>query len=167
MSKLLNILTGEESFTYYSSKGGSSTPTEFGQRSIRYGNDEFSNGSSNQPYVQTPIPSVLDNSVGINDPSDVVIRGGAILRGKSAFLDAKRLGKWFTSVEGGVFVAKQNLLERQQARPPKGKGIENPLPTKDEEGNLVFNSYQPTRIYNPLNTFAQLAGNVTGLHFFG
>ena len=40
MSNLEKILEGSKpDFTYYTSKGGSSTPTDFGQKSIPYGMD--------------------------------------------------------------------------------------------------------------------------------
>ena len=59
MSKILNILEGEDkNFRYYSAKGHASTPLEFGQKSIPYGMDEQGGGSSKQPYIESTQPKL-------------------------------------------------------------------------------------------------------------
>ena len=61
MSNLEKILEGSKpDFTYYTSKGGSSTPTDFGQKSIPYGMDRPAMGNSGQPYMKTGVTATRE-----------------------------------------------------------------------------------------------------------
>lgn len=105
-------------------------------KSLKYGRDRPGGGSSNQPYITTPIPDGLT----ANGP-DFLLRQGAL---KASLTDVERLTKWFSdplSVNGLLFTAKQNLLERQN---PKMIGI--------------------NRIYLPTSTISQVGLNATGFH---
>lgn len=45
-------------------------------KSLKFGNDRPQGGSSNQPYIQTPIPD--DDKQGIPSTEDFLLRGGII-----------------------------------------------------------------------------------------
>jgi hypothetical protein len=115
--------------------------------SIKYGRDRRNGGSSGQPYFTKDIPERLQSINFANSflGSDFLIRGG--VRSVSSVLeDETRLSKWFSSfnsADGLLFVAKQNLLNRQ--RPKTGTS-------------------EPQRLYNPLNTLGQAAVNNIGIH---
>jgi hypothetical protein len=108
-------------------------------KSLKYGNDQRGGGSSNQPYIVTPIPD------GFADTSpDFLLRNG-YLNPINSLQDVSRLTKLFAdtkSPNGLLFVTKQEFLERQNVKIPGG-----------------FN-----RIYNPLGTLAQAGVISTGYH---
>jgi hypothetical protein len=149
---LIKLLTNLNSFYQnnpYSQRynGGSQYATppyaiakgSFDQKSLEYGNDQQGGGSSNQPYIVTPIP----DGYAPTSP-DFLLRNG-YLNPVSSLNDVSRLTKWFTDTKtpnGILFTAKQLLLERQNVKIPGG-----------------FN-----RIYNPAGTIAQAGGLSSGLH---
>lgn len=105
-------------------------------KSLKYGNDRPGGGSSNQPYIVTPIP----NDLSYNGP-DFLLRQGAL---QASLTDSERIFKFFSdpkSVKGLLFTTKQIALERQN---PKLVGI--------------------NRIYLPTNTISQVGLNATGFH---
>ena len=98
-------------------------------KSLKYGNDQRGGGSSNQPYIVTPIPDGYADIA-----ADFLLRNGR-LNPESSFQDVSRLTKFFLdtkSPNGLLFTAKQELLERQ-----------NPIQANTD------------RIYNPFNTITQ------------
>jgi hypothetical protein len=126
-------------------------------KSLQYGMDRKDGASSNQPYIVTPIPEG-------NAPTspDFLLRNGT-LNPKSSLTDVKRISRFFTdnrvgnldffpfqvsvdlnlnSINGLLFVAKQELLERQNVK--------------------VVNGFN--RIYNPLGTIAQVGALSSGYH---
>jgi hypothetical protein len=108
-------------------------------KSLPYGNDQKGGGSSNQPYIVTPIPDGYAENA-----SDFLLRNGR-LNLVSSGQDVSRLTKLFfdtKSPNGLLFITKQQLLERQNVEVPGG-----------------FN-----RIYNPLSTLAQAGVISTGYH---
>jgi hypothetical protein len=110
-------------------------------KSLRYGNDQRGGGSSNQPYIVTPIPDGYADTA-----PDFLLRNG-YLNPVNSIQDVSRLTRLFLdtkSPNGLQFTIKQELLERQ-----------NPLPFPDSGFN---------RIYNPLNTLAQAGVVSTGYH---
>ena len=114
-------------------------------KSLKFGNDQFDGGSSNQPYIQTEIPEELGEYGFLN--KDFILRGGSKTVTDS-LIDVKRLGKYFTDTKnpsGFLFIAKQNLLSRTAVR-TQTSGLVN-------EG-----------IYTPLSTLAQAGGVAFGLH---
>ena len=136
---LLKILTDPGDFRFYSGRGSASTGTSFGQKSIRYGRDRRDGGSSGQPYIQTPIPDETPVNI-----TDFILRNGALGNLSRVATDESRLFKMLTdplSPNGTLFIAKQNILARQGVK---------------ELGNA--------RIYNPLNTLAQIALSPIGGH---
>jgi len=110
-------------------------------KSLGYGNDRPDGGSSNQPYVVTPIP---DEEALRTLAPDFLLRNG-YLSAINSLDDADRIGKWFIDLKspsGLLFTAKQQLLERQN--PDIDDGI--------------------NRFYNPLGTILQVGFLATGLH---
>jgi hypothetical protein len=98
-------------------------------KSLRYGKDQRGGGSSNQPYIVTPIPDGFADTA-----PDFLLRNG-YLNPLSSIQDVSRLTKLFLdtkSPNGLLFTIKQELLERQ-----------NPIQANTD------------RIYSPLNTIAQ------------
>ena len=125
--------------------------------SLRYGSDIKGGGESRNAQfmnnIYSPETTGVDQS--FTDPSqnpqsseDFVLRGG-VLYPNRVENDFQRIGNFMASGKGVNFIAKQNLLERQQAKVPRGQ--------------------QPTRIYSPANTLLEIAGgsNSTGLHVDG
>lgn len=112
-------------------------------RSLKFGTDRRGGGASGHPYFIKDIPDYLSNS---NTPFGLANLGGNFLV-RSGFSnrileDQIRLGNYFGGPQGALFISKQNLLAQQ-----------NPV-----------TGAKPTRVYTPLSTLAQSAGNPTGLH---
>jgi hypothetical protein len=107
-------------------------------KSLKYGNDQRGGGSSNQPYITTPIPD------GFGDTApDFLLRNG-YLNPINSLQDVSRLTRLFLdtkSPNGFLFTVKQELLERQ-----------NPIQANTD------------RIYSPLNTIAQAGVLSIGYH---
>ena len=125
-------------------------------KSLRYGNDRRGNGSSNQPYVNTPIPN--GEGPGFGD-ADFLLRGGSLLPG-AVVRDVSRLTQMmfdFKSPNGLLFTVKQNLLSRSgvniKAQGKSSSVIGNP-------NRLPLNN----GIYLPTSTLAQAAVNPLGGH---
>ena len=115
-------------------------------KSLKFGKDRIGGGSSNQPYIKTPIPEKIGEFGYLNQ--DFILRGGSKALTDSA-LDVVRLGKYFTDVRnpsGILFTIKQNLLSRMAVRTQASGKILN-------EG-----------IYTPLSTLAEAGGVAFGLH---
>ena len=112
-------------------------------KDLKFGHDRIHGGSSNQPYIKTPIPEG-----DFPPPSpDFVLRGG-LHTVRDTTEDVLRLGKYFAdpkSPSGFLFNAKQNLLSRTAVR-TQASGILN-------EG-----------FYTPLNTLAQASVVAFGGH---
>jgi len=114
-------------------------------RNLQFGNDRPGGGSSKQPYVIKDLPPVE------SDPDSTF--PDFILRDPKNQLenrkdDLTRISKFLVSRNGGLFIAKQELLS-----------LQNPLvPGRPNRSNPVAG------LYNPLMTLAQVAGAGTGLH---
>jgi hypothetical protein len=113
-------------------------------KSLRYGKDRAGGGSSNEPYVISPIP-------GDSSPSptsiDFFIRGGDKAISRSA-KDVSRITKMFVdfkSPKGALFTAKQLPLSLSNVK-TQASGIIN-------QG-----------IYTPASTILQVGGNAFGIH---
>lgn len=108
-------------------------------KSLGYGGDRPGGASSNQPYIQIPIPEEREP----NSP-DFLLRNGYLNAANSA-QDVSRLTQYFLddkSPSGLLFTTKQQLLERQNV---------------DVADDI-------NRIYNPLGTIAQAGVLSTGYH---
>jgi hypothetical protein len=144
---LLNLLTDPKNFKFYNGgqgyTGDGSVPN---LKNIPYGKDRIYQGSSNQPYIQTPIPDGT-NTLGILN-NDFVWRAG-IEAPINSEQDVIRLSKMFSDTKtpnGLFFTIKQNLLSLTAVRTEASTNILN-------EG-----------VYNPLNTLAQAGILFVGGH---
>ena len=121
-------------------------------RSLGFGHDRPDGGSSNQPYIQTPIDvnfGVRQGTAGANIlGSDFILRGGVFGAVSATANDVIRLSKFFNPLEkgasfnGALFTAKQLVLERQNVDVLDGR----------------------SRVYLPTNTIAQAGVNFLGGH---
>lgn len=126
-------------------------------KSLKFGNDKRGGGSSNQPYIVTPIPDgddSLDNKLlyGTGGP-DILIRGGT-LTAKRLINDNLRISKFFTdlkSIKGLLFINNQNILSRLASKTEASLG--------PSYGGGAINQ----GIYNPLNTLLQINSSTTGI----
>lgn len=117
-------------------------------KSLKYGKDRVGGGSSQQPFVQKPIPDSF-SAVGNTGGLDVLTRGGSLVFQKTAD-DVSRLSKLLLTTntfQGPAFSIKQNVLSRQNVQ------------TQASPKGLNQGAYIPT------STIAQATVNATGLHF--
>ena len=145
-------------------------------KNIKYSKDRLNGGYSNQPYIRTRIPGVLNSGanvdpifiLGADSYLDYPIRGGALTFdvGNSTYtlsnqIDKSRIKKFFEDKpRGSAFIQKQIGLQ-----------LSNP---KIETGNTLFGLGQGTplpgllentRVYNKgINTLAQVGVQGTGAH---
>jgi hypothetical protein len=135
-------------------------------KSLRYGKDRPGGGSSNQPYIKSPLPgdpsatvvnpnnlNFLDKVLGTGKNlinfagTDFFLRGGSSAVSRAA-KDVSRLTQMFTdfkSPNGVLFAVKQNVLSLTGVK-TQASGIIN-------EG-----------IYTPASTILQAGGNAFGVH---
>ena len=141
---------------------------------LKYGGDKLKGGSSNQPYITTPIPGLqlgvdsigqIKYSIGVEDnpPFDIsaarfpdaLVRGG-LLAPINAGKDVSRLTQYFfdlKSPRGLIFTANQNLLSRTAVKTEASYGV-------GYGGGAVNEG-----IYLPTSTLAQVAvQGWTGTH---
>jgi hypothetical protein len=108
-------------------------------KSLGYGDDRPGGASSNQPYIQTPIPEGRE----LTSP-DFLLRNGYLNAVNSA-QDVSRLTQYFLddkSPNGILFTTKQELLERQNVKVNNGVNrIYNPLGTVTQVGVLSTGYY--------------------------
>jgi len=153
---LKDLLTNPpQNFKYYVGgqgyTGNGSTPNML---NLRYGNDTLGGGNSNQPYIQTSIPTGFSGLQ--NSTSDFILRGG-MLAAKDSVTDVRRLGKMFTdtkSPNGLLFIAKQQVLSRVAVRTQASTGLLNegiytPLSTLAQAGLVAFGGHLNKQGLNP------------------
>jgi hypothetical protein len=131
-------------------------------KSLKYGNDGQVGGTK-QPFIKTPVAKeefvdaaapfgtspFSTTGVGLidataNEAALIVSRSGK---------DVIRLGKFFTTTPGLLFIAKQNLLSQTNVRTQA-----NEAATPD----ILINAGP----YTPTNTLAQVGVSAAGLHFY-
>jgi hypothetical protein len=103
-------------------------------KSLKFGADQPGGGSSKRPFIQTPIP---DNLPADNGPDFLTRQNAGII--KNSYIDVERLGRWFTTPAGLLFIAKQEILSRISVRTqasvgPFNDGAYNPIFTLFEAG---------------------------------
>ena len=131
-------------------------------KSLRFGKDVIGGGSTNQPYVTTPIPRDIDD-VGRTGGPDFLLRGGTLLPRLIAN-DVSRLTQMlfdFKSPNGPLFIAKQNVLslinvnsEAGFADPAKlimNQGVYTPLEAIIQAGTNAIGMHVPKQGYNPFD----------------
>jgi hypothetical protein len=117
-------------------------------KSLKYGHDREGGGSSNQPYIKTPLDVNLPPALDFLS-NDFILRGGPVGAPLAAATDVARLSKYFTDLKspsGLLFIAKQNLLSRIAVR-------------TEASGKFVNEG-----VYTPLSTLSQAAVGFTGIH---
>ena len=117
-------------------------------KSLKYGHDREGGGSSNQPYIKTPLDAKLPSALDFLS-NDFILRGGPVGAPLAAATDVARLSKYFTDLKspsGLLFIAKQNLLSRIAVQ-------------TQSSGKLVNEG-----VYTPLSTLGQAAVGFTGIH---
>jgi hypothetical protein len=162
---LLQILTDPQNFRFYAGgRGHVSNAASFGQKSIPYGDDTKGGGSSNQPYIKSPIPDELTAN-----PSDYILRGGVLNNIQTSAQDVSRLTKMFLdtkSTNGLFFTLKQQQLSatavRTQASPRFGLNgqLYSTLNTLAQAGLVSQGTHLNKQGVNPLaETGAYANGN--------
>jgi hypothetical protein len=162
---LLQILTDPQNFRFYAGgRGHVSNAGSFGQTSIPYGNDTKGGGSSNQPYIKSPIPEALTPQ----NP-DFLLRGGLLNNTQTSVQDVSRLTQMFLdtkSTNGLFFTLKQEQLSatavRTQASPRFGLNGQpySPLNTITQAGLLSIGTHLNKQGINPFaETGAYANGN--------
>lgn len=132
-------------------------------KSLKYGKDRIGGGSSNQPFVQKPIPDSF-SAVGNTGGLDVLTRGGSLAFSSTAD-DVSRLTKLLLSgntFQGPFFTIKQNTLSNQSVRTQGStdrynQGAYSPVATISQAGlsflqghQELFESFQPYSIAVPV-----------------
>lgn len=131
-------------------------------KSLKYGNDGQVGGTK-QPFIKTPVAKeefvdaaapfgtspFSTTGVGLIDE---IANEAALIVSRSG-KDVIRLGKFFTTTPGLLFIAKQNLLSQTNVRTQA-----NEATTPD----IVINAGP----YLPTNTLAQVGVSAAGLHFY-
>jgi hypothetical protein len=122
-------------------------------KSLKFGKDRPYGGSSNQPYIQSPIP---EGDIPFSGGPDFILRGG-ILAPISAAKDVSRLTQMFfdlKSPNGSLFIAKQNVLSRASVQTQASK----------DGGPQYAAGAVNQGVYLPSSTLAQAGVGFTGTH---
>jgi len=122
-------------------------------KSLKFGKDRPYGGSSNQPYIQSPIPEGENSGVFQTGGIDSVLRGGLLAPIKAA-QDVSRLTQMFfdlKSPNGTLFTIKENLLSKTSVQTEASNGV-----------NYTLGLNQG--IYLPTSTIAQAGVGFTGTH---
>jgi hypothetical protein len=114
-------------------------------RKLKFGNDRPGGGSSKQPFIQKDLPSLEQQPE--NTFPDFLLRDPKNQL-ENRVDDLNRISKFLISREGGLFIAKQELLS-----------LQNPL-TQGRPNR----STPVSGLYAPYMTLLQVAGAGTGLH---
>jgi hypothetical protein len=129
-----------------------------GFKGLKYGRDLPGGGSSDLPDVVSPI----SNGISTNTP-DFFLRQGAL---QSALVDVTRLTNWFSGIKGILFTTKQIALERMNPDIPGGLArIYNPLNTIAQVGVLPLNIHLNKQGVNGAN-FGYAEGGRDGYYYF-
>ena len=140
-------------------------------KNLKFGYDRAEGGSSNQPYIETPINIKLSNLGFLS--TDFLIRGGIPGAPLAAVNDVIRLGKYFTdtkSPNGLLFIAKQLVLSRiavqtQASGLLLNGGIYTPLSTLGQAGLGFLGTHLNKQGLNPIpNSFLSLPTYQDALH---
>jgi hypothetical protein len=122
-------------------------------KSLKYGSDRPGGGSSGQPFVQQSIPEgqIPFQSTTAGGIDNII--NNAQINTSAVGQDVERIGKWFTTTPGVIFIGKQNVLSQTNVRTQAADY---------NEPRIIINGGP----YLPTNTLAQIAGVNFGSHFF-
>ena len=169
-SRLVTLLNNDPNFFYYNGNNNGGTG-KFSQKSIKYGRDRRGNGDSGQPYITTPIPLRLAQSI----TDDGLVRGGIVTADRAAQIDTERINRFLKDKpRGPLFIQRQVKLQfsnpKLEVKKFKGSGEGIPGIISSTAAGLfnVVNELVPgpTRLYNQgFNTIAQIGATAFGQHF--
>ena len=138
-------------------------------KSIKFGKDTVGGGNSNQPYIVRDIPESFQD-VGRTGGPDFLLRGGTLLP-RRGINDTSRMVQMlfdFKSINGPLFIAKQNVLSLTNVN--TAVGYESFTEEEDQSGgsavgNFIRNNLALNQgIYTPASTIASTVGNPFGIH---
>lgn len=124
-------------------------------KSLKFGKDRPGGGSSNEPYIQTPIPDGDTSTLFSTGGPDSVLRGGLIAPIRAG-QDVSRLTQLFfdlKSPKGVLFTSKTNLLSRMAVK----------TEAKNSSGDQSL-SFKGPGAYLPNSTIAQAGVGFLGTH---
>jgi hypothetical protein len=133
-------------------------------KSLRYGQDRPGGGSSNQPYHKVNYRKKFElgtEGLAQTGGSDLILRGGYLTFGVPGYAnsrilaDLERVGKWFASAEGLVWIGQQNVLSQLGTRIYGGY----PIQVRSANSTRLNDG-----VYTPISTLAAVAGNAIGTH---
>jgi hypothetical protein len=149
---LIELLNNDPKFFYYSGQGN------FTQKSIPFGNDLAGGGSSEQPFMQFPLPEnagtdTLNYYSTNKSGNDYPLRGGngtnisliGPTTSQAAEIDRSRIQKFLRTTKGNIFLIKQKYL---QFANPKIEAGESAQPFNQQVGTLLQGGIEFTRIFN-------------------
>jgi len=148
-SQYPNGSTNGNGGSQYATSPDAVSTNNFDQKSLPWGRDRINLGSSREPFIKYNIDGsgvqdvrLLGNTnINLKIP-DFLFREAAI---SNSLIDAARIGKFlFSTPKGGLFIIKQQLLEKQNNNQP------------------YLTAGQ--KLYNPFSTVAQTGVNAFGLH---
>ena len=128
-------------------------------KSLKFGKDRPGGGDSGQPYKTRPIDGKQSTTGG----PDFLLRGGSLAPIRSV-RDASRLTKFFFDFKnprGMLFIAKQNVLSRQNVQTEVSSDIAKVLKA-DRTG--YANGALNQGVYLPTSTILQAGVGFTGTH---
>ncbi len=170
-SKLVPLLNNDPKFFYYGGNNNGSGLGKFQQKSIKYGRDRRGSGDSGQPYITTPIPLRLAQSIA----DDGFIRGGMTTADRSSLIDTERINRFLKDKpRGTLFIQRQVKLQfsnpKLEVKKFRGSG-DGLFGIISSAAAGLFNVVNelvpgPTRLYNNgFNTIAQIGATAFGRHF--
>jgi hypothetical protein len=169
-SRLVTLLNNDPNFFYYNGNNNGGTG-KFSQKSIKYGRDRRGNGDSGQPYITTPIPLRLAQSIA----DDGLVRGGITTADRASQIDTERINRFLKDKpRGPLFIQRQVKLQfsnpKLEVKRFKGSG-DGLFGIVSSAAAGLFNVVNelipgPTRLYNNgFNTIAQIGATAFGRHF--
>ena len=167
---LIELLNNDPKFFYYSGQGN------FTQKSIPFGNDLAGGGSSEQPFMQFPLPEnagtdTLNYYSTNKSGNDYPLRGGngtnisliGPTTSQAAEIDRSRIQKFLKTTKGNIFLIKQKNL---QFANPKIEAGESAQPFNQQVGTLLQGGIEFTRIFNGgSNLLKQIGVEVSGYRY--
>lgn len=145
-SQYPNGSTNGNGGSQYATAPDAISTNNFDQKSLPWGRDRINLGSSREPFIKYNIDgsgvqdvSILGNTnLNLKIP-DFLFREGAI---SNSLIDVGRITKFlFSTPKGGLFILKQQLLEKQNNNQPYltlGQKLYNPLATSAQVGVNAF-----------------------------
>ena len=174
-SKLVPLLYNDPKFFYYNGNPDNNRNGgglgNFTQNKIKFGGDRRGSGDSGQPYITTPIPLRLAQSI----TDDGLVRGGVVTADRAAQIDTERINRFLKDKpRGPLFIQRQVKLQfsnpKLEVKKYKGSG-DGLFGIVSSAAAGLFNVVNelvpgPTRIYNNgFNTIAQIGATAFGQHF--